>query len=364
MSITVNQIVLHQLVKHAENETTTMESVLRDELLTITPEVEQMMLQLHQGYQNKGKAFGVFQENSIFAQDLNRLLENEINFLNFSQQSTKLLAQELGKYNFADSGTLILCQYNFLATDYLFIALLDSRISMLVDENLEIHRTEYLDITQFDIAARINLTDLQVNANSNRYLTFIKGRVGRKISDFFMDFLGAEEGLNPQVQNQCLLQAVSDYCEQGELNKEQTQAVKKQVLLQAVSDYCEQGKLNKEQTQAIKKQVFEYCKGQLASGDEIALTELSANLPTLNERPFVTFTEEQDYGLEETIPPVRSALKTLTKFSGSGKGVTLSFDADLLNNRIEWDPLTDTLTIKGIPPNLKDQLQKALKCDN
>lgn len=338
MSITVNQIVLHQLVKHAENETTTMESVLRDELLTITPEVEQMMLQLHQGYQNKGKAFGVFQENSIFAQDLNRLLENEINFLNFSQQSTNLLAQELGKYNFADSGTLILCQYNFLATDYLFIALLDSRISMLVDENLEIRRTEYLDITQFDIAARINLTDLQVNANSNRYLTFIKGRVGRKISDFFMDFLGAEEGLNPQVQNQCLLQAVSDYCEQGELNKEQTQAV--------------------------KKQVFEYCKGQLASGDEIALTELSANLPTLNERPFVTFTEEQDYGLEETIPPVRSALKTLTKFSGSGKGVTLSFDADLLNNRIEWDPLTDTLTIKGIPPNLKDQLQKALKCDN
>ena len=279
MSITVNQIVLHQLVKHAENETTTVESVLRDELLTITPEVEQMMLQLHQGYQNKGKAFGVFQDNSIFAQDLNRLLENEINFLNFSQQSTKLLAQELGKYNFADSGTLILCQYNFLATDYLFIALLDSRISMLVDENLEIHRTEYLDITQFDIAARINLTDLQVNANSNRYLTFIKGRVGRKISDFFMDFLGAEEGLNPQVQNQCLLQAVSDYCEQGELNKEQTQAV--------------------------KKQVFEYCKGQLASGDEIALTELSANLPTINERPFVTFTEEQDYGLEETIPPVR-----------------------------------------------------------
>lgn len=338
MSITVNQIVLHQLVKHAENETTSMESVLRDELLTITPEVEQMMLQLHQGYQNKGKAFGVFQENSIFAQDLNRLLENEINFLNFSQQSTKLLAQELGKYNFADSGTLILCQYNFLATDYLFIALLDSRISMLVDENLEIRRTEYLDITQFDIAARINLTDLQVNANSNRYLTFIKGRVGRKISDFFMDFLGAEEGLNPQVQNQCLLQAVSDYCEQGELNKEQTQAV--------------------------KKQVFEYCKGQLASSNEIALTELSANLPTLNERPFVTFTEEQDYGLEETIPPVRSALKTLTKFSGSGKGVTLSFDADLLNNRIEWDPLTDTLTIKGIPPNLKDQLQKALKCDN
>ena len=296
------------------------------------------MLQLHQGYQNKTKAFGLFKEDSLFAQLLNRLLENEMEFLGFSQQSTKLLAAELGKYNFADSGTLILCRYNFLATDYLFIALLDSRSSMLVDEHLDIHRTSYLDITQFDIAARINLTELQINANSNRYLTFIKGRVGRKISDFFMDFLGAEEGFNPQLQNQCLLQAVSDYCEAGELNKEQTQAV--------------------------KKQVFEYCKGQLAEGDDIALTELSANLPTLNDKPFVYFAEEQEYGLEENIPPLRATLKSLTKFSGAGKGVTLSFDADLLNQRIYWDPITDTLTIKGIPPNLKDQLQKALKTDN
>ncbi|OOF37127.1 nucleoid-associated protein YejK [Rodentibacter heidelbergensis] len=338
MSITVNQIVLHQLIKQADGENAKMESILRDELLSITPEVEQMMLQLHQGYQNKAKAFGVFQENSVFAQHLNRLLEQEIEFLGFSQYATKLLAAELSQYSFADSGTLILCQYNFLATDYLFIALLDSRHSMLVDEHLDIHRTEYLDITQFDIAARVNLTDLQINANSNRYLTFIKGRVGRKISDFFMDFLGAEEGLNPQVQNQCLLQAVSDYCEQGELNKEQTQAV--------------------------KKQVFEYCKGQIAGGEDIELAELSANLPTLNEQSFIAFAETQDYGLEENIPPVRSALKSLTKFSGSGKGITLSFDADLLNSRIHWDPISDVLTIKGLPPNLKDQLQKSLKSEN
>ena len=123
MSISVNQIVLHQLVKHSENEQINMQSILREQLLSVTPEVEQMMLQLHQGYQNKTKAFGLFKEDSLFAQLLNRLLENEMEFLGFSQQSTKLLAAELGKYNFADSGTLILCRYNFLATDYLFIAL-------------------------------------------------------------------------------------------------------------------------------------------------------------------------------------------------------------------------------------------------
>ncbi len=340
MSITVKQIILHQVVKsneEAENSPQ-LTAVLREQLLAITPEVEQMMLQLHQGYQNKAKGYGIFQESSVFAQSLNRLLENETDFLPFSHESTHLLINELSKYNFADNGTLVLCQYNFLATDYLFIALLDSRISMLVNEQLEIQRTEYLDITQFDIAARINLTDLQLNANSNRYLTFIKGRVGRKIADFFMDFLGAEEGLNPQVQNQCLLQAVDDYCVQGELNREQTQAV--------------------------KKQVFEYCKGQLNSGEEIELAELSNELPTLNQQPFMAFTQEQNYGLEENIPPVRTALKSLTKFSGSGKGVTISFDAELIDQRIIWDEAADTLTIKGLPPNLRDQLQRRLKTLN
>lgn len=335
MSITVKQIVLHQLIKHQKENTIELETLLRSEPLLVTPEVEQMMLHLHQGYQNKTKAYGIFQESSIFAQNLNRLLENETDFLPFSHQSAKMLAKELEKYTFADSGTFVLCQYNFLATDYLFIALLDSRASMLVDENLEIHRTQYLDLTQFDIAARINLTDLKVDAESNRYLTFIKGKVGRKIADFFMDFLGAEEGLNPQTQNQCLLQAVSDYCEQSELTTEQSQAV--------------------------KKQVFEYCKGQMNAGEEIELQELSDSLPTLNERSFAEFTQDQEYGLEEHIPPVRSALKGLTKFSGSGKGITISFDADLINQRVIWDEINDTLTLKGLPPNLKDQLQRWLK---
>lgn len=332
MSITVTEIVLHQLHQNQASETPQLDTVLREQLLNISPEVEQMMLQLHQAYQGKAKAYGVFKDESIFAQQLNRLLEGENDFLPFSHSSAKMLATELTKYPFATGGTFILCRYTFLATEYLFIALLDSRASMLVDEKLEVQRTEYLEIAQYDIACRINLTELKLNAQSNRYLTFIKGRVGRKVADFFMDFLSAEEGLNPQRQNQTLLQAVHDYCEQGELSGEQTQAV--------------------------KKQVFEYCKGQINSGEEIALQELSASLPTLNEQDFANFTQNQDYGLEENIPPVRNALKSLTKYSGSGKGVTLSFDAELLGSRLIWDELNDTLTIKGLPANLRDQLQR------
>lgn len=331
MSINVSEIVLHQLQK-IEGENPELNTFLRENLLAISPEVDQMMLQLHQAYQSKAKAYGIFKPGSVFAQQLNRLLEQETDFLPFSHSCAKMLAAELIKYPFADGGTFILCRYTFLATEYLFIALIDSRNSMLVDEQLEIKRTQYLEIAQYDIACRINLTELKLDATSNRYLTFVKGRVGRKIADFFMDFLSAEEGFNPQLQNQTLLQAVSDYCEQGELSAPQTREV--------------------------KKQVFEYCKGQINSGEEIALNELSNALPTLNEIDFAQFTQEQAYGLEENIPPMRNALKTLTKFSGSGKGVTISFNAELLGERLIWDELNDTLTIKGLPANLRDQLER------
>ncbi len=29
-----------------------------------------------------------------------------------------------------------------------------------------------------------------------------------------------------------------------------------------------------------------------------------------------------------------------------------------MGERIFWDPVTDTLTIRGTPPNLRDQLQR------
>lgn len=331
MSINVSEIVLHQLHK-TEGESPELKTLLRESLLTISSEVDQMMLQLHQAYQTKSKAYGIFKTESIFAQQLNRLLEKETDFLPFSHSCAKMLASELIKYPFAEGGTFILCRYTFLATDYLFIALIDSRHSMLVDEQLEVKRTQYLEILQYDIACRINLTELQINSQSNRYLTFVKGRVGRRIADFFMDFLSAEEGFNPQVQNQTLLQAVSDYCEQGELSAPQTREV--------------------------KKQVFDYCKGQISQGEEIMLNELSQVIPTLNEVEFSQFTQNEDYDLEDNIPPMRSTLKALTKYSGAGKGVTINFNAELLGERVIWDELNDSLTIKGLPANLRDQLER------
>ncbi|NDL65773.1 nucleoid-associated protein YejK [Acerihabitans arboris] len=329
MSLDIDQIALHQLIKRDEQ---TLELVLRDSLLAPSAAVEEMMAELHRVYSAKNKAYGLFNEGSELAHALRNCRKGDDDFLAFTRAATGRLRDELAKYPFAEGGVVLFCQYRYLAVEYLLIAVLNSLSSMRVNEQLDISSTHYLDINHADIVARIDLTEWDTNPQSTRYLTFLKGRVGRKVSDFFMDFLAASEGLDAKAQNRGLLQAVDDYCADAQLDKNERQNV--------------------------RQQVYSYCKDQLTAGEEIQVAELSGTLPPVGEKTFQAFSSEAGYELEERFPADRGTLRQLTKYAGSGGGVTLNFDAQLLGERIFWDPATDTLTIKGTPPNLRDQLAR------
>ncbi|MBF4448391.1 nucleoid-associated protein YejK, partial [Vibrio anguillarum] len=159
-------------------------------------------------------------------------------------------------------GALIFAQYQWLATDYLFIGLVPQSNGMKLMENLSISATAYMDIAKMDIAAVINLSELEADQNSNRYISFIKGRVGRRISDFFLDFLSAEIGYDAKQQNQLLMQAVDDFCSDSHLDK---------------SD-----KLH------FKKQVSDYCVDAKRHGQEICVKELSGELPPSDNYDFIS----------------------------------------------------------------------------
>ncbi|PNH78349.1 nucleoid-associated protein YejK [Vibrio diazotrophicus] len=331
MSLHLSNVILHQLSKNNNDELTVN---FRAQSLDNDTSTENLVSELHRVFNAKaGKGFGSFKSDSDFQSWLQEMRQSQRSFYDFSQISAQRLKDELSKYSFADEGILVMAEYQSLATDYLLIGILPLNQSLKVTEGLDISATDYLDINKMDIVARVDLSSFESDKESNRYLTYIKGRVGRKVSDFFLDFLQAEVGLDAKVQNK--------------------------VLMQAVEDFCSDSKLEKDEAINYKKQVYDYCNDQIKAGEEVQVKELSGELPPAQDgTSFMDFTREHGYELEESFPGDRSTMRKLTKYVGAGGGLNISFDSLLMGERVFYDPETDTLTIKGTPPNLRDQLTR------
>ncbi|MGL5024662.1 MAG: nucleoid-associated protein, partial [Shewanella oncorhynchi] len=96
-------------------------------------------------------------------------------------------------------------------------------------------------------------------------------------------------------------------------------------------------------------------------GADIEIKDLADELADQGMDSFYDFARGGSYDLDEEFPADKSTLRQLKKFSGTGGGVTLSFDGGHLGQRVIYDPISDTILIKGVPANLKDQLDRRLK---
>ena len=293
MSLSLSNVILHQLKKDSED---TLQVNVSDQSLPHSSATETFISELHSVYSGKAsKGFGQFSSESDFARWLQAYRNQEMDFQTFSKQSAARLRDELAKYPFADEGLLVFAEYNVLATDYLFIGMLATQNSMQVTPDLTISSTEYLDVPKMDIAAQINLSTLETEPTSNRYLTYIKGRVGRKIADFFLDFMQAEIGLDTKLQNKLLMQHVEEHCEQSDLDKTEKQA--------------------------YRQKVYDYCTAQVNAGEEIVLKDLANELPkNAQGQDLYQYAEAQVSDLEESFPGDKSLVRKLTKFVGAGGG--------------------------------------------
>jgi nucleoid-associated protein len=242
---------------------------------------------------------------------------------------------ELTKHQIPETGYLMLCHYRYLANEYLFVALLGSKEHFSLTSDLQLASSKHLDIARMQLAARIDLTELASSPEQGKYISFIRGRAGRKVADFFLDFLGAAEGVDPKASSKVVLASVEEYL--------------------SASDYDAGEKHD------VRKQVYQYCEERAKQGQDVRLDELSATVDSSDDNAFIRYCQEQDIAVAEEFPVDVKELKTLVKFSGAGAGLSLSFEQKLLGERVQYDAERDVLIIKGTPPNLRDQLQKFIR---
>ncbi len=299
--------------------------------------VENLLADLNDAYNAKqGKAWGFFHAESgayPFSGWLSKYLEGSTQFMEFTGDAVEHLTRLMEESNLAVGGHVLFAQYQQGMTDYLAVALLHHSEGVAVDADLAVTPSRHLDLGQLHLAARINLSEWQNNKASKQYISFIKGKNGKKVSEYFRDFIGCQEGVDGPGETRTLLKAFSDYVEREDLPEGAA----------------------REKTQTL----VDYAVSQTKIGAAVSLEELSGLLDEDRPKAFYDHIRNADYGLSPEIPADKRTLNQFRRFTGRTEGLSISFEAHLLGNKIEFNQEAGTLTIKGVPTQLVDQLKRA-----
>ncbi|OWG35812.1 nucleoid-associated protein YejK [Stutzerimonas stutzeri] len=238
----------------------------------------------------------------------------------------------IGPEYLSTGGHVLFAHYQQGMTDYLAIALLHHSEGVAVTDALDVTPAKHLDLGQLHLAARINISEWQNNKQSKQYISFIKGKNGKKVSDYFRDFIGCQEGVDGPGETRTLLKAFSDFVESEDLPEEQA----------------------REKT----KTLVGYASGQAKLGEPITLEELSGLIDEERPKAFYEHIRNKDYGMAPEFPADKRTLSQFQRFTGRAEGLSISFEAHLLGSKIEYDEGRDMLIIRQLPTQLKDQLKR------
>lgn len=329
--------IVHLIDKKPDGTPSTL-SLSENELHPSTA-LENLLTDLNESYNAKpNKAWGYFHEESgayPFSGWLTQYLDKQIDFIDFSKQASGHLQKLMEESNLSMGGYVLIAHYQQGMTDYLTITLLHHTKGVAVTDALEVTEAKHIDLSQLHLAARINLSEWKNNKQSKQYISFIRGKNGKKVSDYFRDFIGCQEGVDAPNETRTLLKAFSDYVEEEDYSEDQT----------------------KQKTDTL----VDYASTQARLGEAISLNELSELMNEETPRAFYDYIRNKDYGLSPEIPLDKRTLNQFRRFTGRAEGLSISFEAHLLGSRVEYNESTDTLVIHQVPTKLKEQIKRNAK---
>lgn len=329
----IHHCIIHYLEKKPDE--TPAQATLASEPVTDTEQLEALLEDFTRHYNSKpGKAWACFTQtgDNSLAQQLQELLTGQLELAELSATLTRQWQKILDEQQIFMRNHLCFLHYQLNMSDYFVIAFLPHSQGLQINERFALDSTSYLDLSQMQLAARINLSEWQNNRDSHHYISLLKGKGGKKIADAFSQLLGCEESTDAPAETRTLLQAFDDYVEDCQLSEDNA----------------------REKTNTLVR----FANQQSRKGEPVVLTELSEVLDEENPRAFYNHIRNKDYGLSSYVPTDRRTLSQFQRFSGRAEGLSISFEAHLLGSKVEYDAERDTLIIRNLPTQLTDQLKR------
>jgi len=313
--------------------------------------------------QRSGKRYGVFNPESLSFQALIRDWQKEaMPFSSWSQRAAKHLASALDNTELMMDGYLAFFHESLADHDKLYVFHLRYKDSVMVDNNLNLSETRYLDFSNTGFGLVINLTDWAQDADS-KYYTFSFGRGDRPLQNALLEATGFTDTLNTSAETEEFLDIVEEYSRQ----------------------------LPDEQAHEYKAKVVDYCMEQDMRGEPVVFEELEHHLESeTNARPGEAFshyviekkkarrqqasampapdaspealvqagapTSMVADAVKNELIPDRKKLKGFIRYTGKNKDLSLSFSASMLGKDVEFNAADKSLLIRKVPESLIKQL--------
>jgi nucleoid-associated protein len=317
----IRHCIVHLIDKKPDGSPAVLHA--RDSELAASDAIENLLADLNDSYNAKqGKAWGLFHGESgayPFSGWLKQYLE-QARTSRLQPRRRRAPAEADGRVQPVHRRPRLFAHYQQGMTDYLAIALLHHSEGVAVTAELDVTPSRHLDLGQLHLAARINLSEWKNNQNSKQYISFIKGKNGKKVSDYFRDFIGCQEGVDGPGETRTLLKAFSDFVERKTCRKSPP------------GKDPDPGRLRHQQTKM---------------GEPMGLEELSSLIDEDRPQAFYDHIRNSDYGLSPEIPADKRTLNQFRRFTGRAEGLSISFESHLLGSKIEYDEEAGTLVIKG-----------------
>jgi len=216
-------------------------------------------------------------------------------------------------------------------TQFFYLILASMKSAFTISDELTIKPAQFLDLGPSLFGIKVDITEWIKNKNY-AYLSLVPPRGNRELIDIFHALTGFSRGLDKVESTDNFLAGVEAFSQQ----------------------------VPQDQVDTYRKQVVDYCVDQDERDNPVDLRDLSHAVEGIDSNSFTQFMSDYTADDENALMMDRRRLRRYVKFTGREKDLAISFSSSQLNNRVQYNPNSDTLSIKGIPRALRDQLLQHL----
>lgn len=333
----IRHVIVHTLVKRQTDTVGRIDN--RDAEMTVTLLAQQLVDTLYTEYQKRhSKSYGAFDGNTeaapsqVYARRY--LLDNEIDFYEFSTNLARLLCEKTER-TAATGGHIFIAHVEEGGVEHVLIAVITDEQAIALSEAKELTPAEYLNLKGFRFAGRINATAWA--SGEVRYLSFLKGT--KNVADYFKSFLACNTAISSLADTQHLTSAVRAFAlsatkPDGSVLSES----ERDTLLRKIDAEC------RHMADVSKPlEILPFCNAMWPDDPEALASAIT----------------QSGFEINDGFVPHKTGLRGLVSFRGRTAHWTLEFDRKGLQERdVVYDHENDTITLKGIPDDLRAKLHE------